>query len=97
MAKSEVYAWRMSPELKMALEDAARRQSVRVSVLLDRVVQAWLDEHAGTLRSGEEERIRVRALRCAGILSGGDGKRSSQVSRRVRERLAAKKARRARP
>lgn len=97
MAKTEVYAWRMSPELKMALEDVARRQSVRVSVLLERVVQAWLDEHASTLRSEDEERIRARALRCAGILSGGDRKRSSQVRRRVRERLAAKKARRARP
>jgi hypothetical protein len=97
MAKTEVYAWRMSPDLKMALEDAARRQGFRVSVLLERVVRAWLDEHAGALRSEEEERIRARALRCAGILSGRDRRRSSQVGRRVRERLAARKARRAGP
>jgi macrodomain Ter protein organizer (MatP/YcbG family) len=96
MAKSEVYAWRMSPDLKMALEDAARRQGLRVSVLLERVVRAWLEEHADVLRSEEEERIRARALRCAGVLESGDRKRSSQVSRRVRERLAARKARRGR-
>jgi hypothetical protein len=97
MAKTEVYAWRMSSALKMALEDAARRDGVPVSVLLERVVRAWLDEHAGALRNGEEERIRARALRCAGVLEGRDRRRSSQVGRRVRERLLARKARRARP
>ncbi len=96
MSKTEVYAWRMSPDLKMALEDAARRQGVRVSVLLERVVRGWLEEHESARRSEEEERIRARALRCAGVLAGGDRKRSSQVSRRVRERLTARKARRAR-
>lgn len=96
MAKTEVYAWRMSPELKMALEEAARRQSLRVSVLLERVVRAWLEEH-GARRSEAEERIRTRALRCAGVLSSGERKRSSEVGRRVRERLLARRARRARP
>jgi hypothetical protein len=97
MAKTEVYAWRMSPELKMALEDAARRQSVKVSALLERVVRSWLDEHASAHRSEEEERIRARALRCAGILSGRDRRRSGQVRLRVRARLAARRARREGP
>jgi hypothetical protein len=97
MTKSEVYAWRMSPELKMALENAARGEGVPIAVLLDRVVWAWLEEHAGVLPSDEEERIRARALRCAGVLSGGNRKRSSQVREHVRERLRARRARRARP
>lgn len=97
MSKSEVYAWRMTPDLKMALEGAARSQGLRVSTLLERVVRAWLEEHASTRRSEEEARIRARALRCAGALSSGDRKLSSQVSRRVRERLRARRARRARP
>src|SRR5262245_7145326 len=96
MAKTEVYAWRMSPELKMALEDAARRQSVKVSALLERVIRAWLDERANARGTEEQERIRARALRCAGVLSGRDGKRSGQVRQRVRERLAARRARRGR-
>jgi len=95
MAKTEVYAWRMSPDLKMALEDAARQQGVPVSTLLERVVRAWLDEHAGDLRNEEEERIRARALRAAGVLCGGDPKRSSQVKGQVRQRLADRKVRRA--
>jgi len=97
MAKTEVYAWRMSPDLKMALEDAARRQGLRVSALLERVVRAWIEEHSFSLRSEEEERIRARAMRCVGVLRGRDPKRSSQVSRQVRLRLLARKARRGRP
>jgi len=42
MAKSEVFSWRLSPELKSALEHRARMEGRSVSGLLDRVVQDWL-------------------------------------------------------
>jgi hypothetical protein len=95
MAKTEVYSWRVAPDLKMALERAARAEGSSVSALLERIARAWLAEHrAVSLRSEEEERIRARAMKCIGVIRGDDPKRSSQVSQRVREILLEKKRRR---
>ena len=35
--KTEVYSWRLSPDLKDDLEEAARRERVSVSRLLERM------------------------------------------------------------
>ena len=45
MTKSEVYSWRVSPDLKMQLEVAARDEKTSVGTLLERIAREWLDEH----------------------------------------------------
>ena len=42
MSKSEVYSWRISPELKADIEAAARAEKATISTLLERIVREWL-------------------------------------------------------
>ena len=92
--KSEVYSWRLSPELKSDLEHAARQEGVSVSRLLDRITREWLKARPGAADDeAEQERIRASAMRSIGKLRGGDPDRSAMVSQRVREQLARKRAR----
>jgi hypothetical protein len=41
--KREVYSWRMAPDLKPVLAEAARQEHVTVSQLLERIARAWLE------------------------------------------------------
>lgn len=45
MSKSEVYSWRLTPELKMQLEAAAREEGTTIAALLERMTRQWLDTH----------------------------------------------------
>jgi hypothetical protein len=90
--KSEVYSWRLSPDLKDDLEAAARRERVSVSRLLERIARDWLQAHAAD-DEAEQERIRARAMRYVGALRSGDPDLSEKVSERVRERLLRAHAR----
>ena len=88
--KSEVYSWRVSPYMKRALEEAARRQGQSVSVLLERIV-------ADSLRTGidgrdEEEaalqkRLHATARKVIGTIESGRTDRSTQVRELVRRKL----------
>jgi hypothetical protein len=84
LTKSEVYSWRLTPELKAELEAAARAEKTSVSSVLDRVVRAWLD----TRKISEEEdaeqqrRLRERVLKAVGTVSAGLGPYTNE---RVRE------------
>jgi len=94
MPKTEVYSWRVSPALKLALEEAAREQDVSVAELLDRVTQEWLAErtaHSGS-GSAEQERLRAAALRFAGRVRGGDPDRAARASERLRAKLTRRRA-----
>jgi predicted DNA-binding ribbon-helix-helix protein len=92
--KSEVYSWRLEPELKMRLEEAARREHVSVAQLLERITREWLKARPGAAEDeAEQERIRASAMRFIGKLRGDDPDRSAMVSQRVREQLARKRAR----
>ena len=42
MNKTEVYSWRLDPDLKQRLEDAARAEKTSVGSLLDRIARDWL-------------------------------------------------------
>lgn len=90
--KTEVYSWRVSPSLKAKLEEVARQERVSVAALLERIVRAWLDEHAANTPEGkaEQERLRAEAMRFAGILEGDDPHRAEKVSEKVREVLSRK-------
>ncbi len=95
MAKTEVYSWRLSPDLKNALEEAARRDRESLAGLLERIALEWLDRS----RFGDGQDIAVQkalhgaAARTFGTIAGGDPRRSESVRRAVRARLDKHRAR----
>ena len=93
--RSEVYSWRLSPDLKSDLEDAARREGISLARLLERISRDWLKARASAAENdeAEQERLRAVAMQFVGTIRGGDPDRSAMVSQRVRERLASKRAR----
>jgi hypothetical protein len=93
--KTEVYSWRLSPDLKSDLEAAARRERVSVSRLLERIAREWLKARAAAAEDdeAEQERLRAIAMQFVGTIRGGDPDRASEVSKRVRELLARKHGR----
>ena len=90
--KTEVYSWRLSPDLKDALEQAARRERVSVSRLLERIAREWLKARASAAENdeAEQERLRAVAMQFAGTIRGGDPDRAAEAGQRVRESLARK-------
>jgi hypothetical protein len=93
--KTEVYSWRLSPDLKDALEEAARRERVSVARLLERIAREWLKARAAAAGDddAEQERLRAVAMQFVGTLRGGDPDLSEKVSERMRERLSRAHAR----
>src|SRR4051794_28523241 len=92
--KTEVYSWRLSPDLKGALEEAARRERVSVSRLLERIAREWLkasapaqDEEAG------QARLRAAVAPYIGALRSGDPDLAEKASERMREELLKAHAR----
>jgi hypothetical protein len=89
MAKTEVYSWRVKPEHKMALEQAARDEGVTIGRLLDRLTERWIS--ARKRKNGDDEaeqkRLHAAAARCFGSISGDDPHRSEKVNEIVRQRL----------
>lgn len=90
--KTEVYSWRLSPDLKNDLEEAARRERVSVAQLLERITRAWLKARGSAAEDdeAEQERLRAIAMQFVGTIRGGDPDRAAEVSKRVRELLARK-------
>jgi hypothetical protein len=90
--KSEVYSWRLSPDLKDDLEEAARREGISLSRLLERIAREWLKTRASAAEDdeAEQERLKAIAMQYVGTIRGGDPDRSAEVSKRVREILARK-------
>ena len=84
--KSEVYSWRLSPDLKWALEEAARREHVSVSRLLERIAREWLKTQAWVAEDeAEQARLRAAAAPYIGSLRSGDPDLAERASERVRE------------
>jgi hypothetical protein len=93
--KTEVYSWRLSPQLKTELEEAARAERKSVSELLEQIARDWL-EHSRGRDEGEDERqrrIRDEALRCAGTIHGDDPNRAENARSEVRARIARRHGR----
>jgi hypothetical protein len=90
--KSEVYSWRLSPDLKRDLEEAARREHVSVAQLLERVVREWLKAQVSAAEDDQaaQERLRAVAMQFVGKLRSGDPDRAAEAGKRVRELLARK-------
>lgn len=88
MAKSEVYSWRLTRDLKVALEEAARRDGVSLSALLERIASEWLAEDGTAIDDAtEQERRHKKAAGWIGTVSGGDPTRSIRAQDHVRKRL----------
>ena len=84
MIKSEVYSWRVSPQMKRALQETARREKQSVSALLERIVNEAFRN--GMRGRGEDEAILQKRLHAAGMSAIGKLRTGrSDRSKRVRE------------
>lgn len=91
--KTEVYSWRLSADLKSALEAEARRQDTSISALLDKIAREWIKEHEAERVKDEAEqaRIRAEAMKYVGALSIGGGPYTNERVRKIiGERLTQK-------
>jgi hypothetical protein len=94
MAKTEVYSWRVSPETKTALEDAARRERATLGALLDRITREWLaGRTAGSPDDVEQRRLHAAAAEVLGSIRGGNPHRAEQARQTIRGRLGRRRAR----
>ena len=73
MAKTEVYSWRVDPQIKMALEAEARLQGTTLAEVLDRIAKQWLETRKQQNGDDEAEQARLHAAaaKYAGAISGG--------------------------
>ena len=91
MSKSEVYSWRLDPDLKQRLEDAARDERTSVGRLLDRIARDWLGKHRPEENDEEvQRRLRAEAEKWIGSIDSADPYGSERVKERVRAKLIAK-------
>lgn len=98
MSKSEVYSWRLDPELKERLEHAARAERMSIGGLLDRIARDWL----GRQRSDEDDetaqrRLRAGAAKWIGAIQGDDPTRAERAREIVRKGIQAKRRATQRP
>ena len=89
MAKTEVYSWRVDPQIKMALEAEARSQGTTLAEVLDRIAKQWLEmrKQQNGDDEAEQARLHAAAAKWLGSISGGDPYRSEKVRETVRKRL----------
>jgi hypothetical protein len=89
--KTEVYSWRVSADLKAALEREARSQKASVAAVLDHAARDWLSKsHTETQSDEEQLRLHKAAAQCFGAFAGTNSHRSENVRQDVRQRLRKK-------
>lgn len=91
MPKTEVYSWRITPELKAELETAARLEKTNVGALLSRIAEGWLEKRRA---DHEKEQGRLHARLAAAVEAVSDDPKYSsdtyskdKLRRRVVERV----------
>lgn len=92
MSKTSVYSWRVDPELKSGLEQAAKIEHTSVAQLLDRIVKDWLRLKYSLEDEAEQLRLHEAAAQTFGAFRSGDPCGSEQVRERVRAKLRQKRA-----
>jgi len=88
MNKTEVYSWRISPQIKRTLEQEARREGTSVAVLLERITKEWILSR--TDREGDDEKqahLRASVNRTIGAISGSNPNRAAQARATIRKRI----------
>ena len=91
MAKTEVYSWRLSSEMKQLLAAAAREESTSIADLLERIAGDWLRRHVDEDEEERQRTLHEAVLPCLGSLAGGDPTRSRRVRERVLEKLEGRR------
>jgi hypothetical protein len=72
MAKTEVYSWRLDRDVKMGLEEQARRKGMTLAEFLDRTARHLIEEDRRQYDDdAEQARLHAAAAKCFGTLSGG--------------------------
>src|SRR5262245_7770087 len=92
MGKTEVYSWRLDPDLRQRLREAARTEKISIGRLLDRIVREWLAKHEAE-EEALQRRLHAEARKWIGSINSGDPYGSEQVKERVRARLMEKRKR----
>ena len=95
MSKTAVYSWRLSPELKLALAEAARRNRESIADLLERIAREWLTRSASPEDEEAQRRLHAEAARYLGTIEGGDVDRATNARESIRVRLARRREQRA--
>jgi translation initiation factor 2B subunit (eIF-2B alpha/beta/delta family) len=91
--KDKVYSWRLNEDLKLALEDAARRENKSVSSLLEGIVSDWLSGHSANDDDQQiQQQLQKSALECAGSIREADRDLAERASSRIQEKLKRKHA-----
>ena len=93
MSKDEVYSWRLSRSIKLALEEAAQEHGLPIAELLERAVREYLSRQGRREDDGRAQRIRSAAMTFVGAIAGGDPRRAERSRRLVRARLRKRHAR----
>lgn len=94
MAKTEVYSWRLDPEIKMSLEEEARLLGISLAEFLDRTARQVIKETRQKRENDEAEQARLHAAaaKYVGTISGGDPYASERVREIVRKRIRERNA-----
>ena len=87
-----MYSWRIDPELKQDLEQAAKSEQTSVAQLLDQIVQDWLHQKSSLEEEDVQQRLHEAAAQTFGAFQSGDSNGSEKVRERVRARLRKKRA-----
>ncbi len=89
MRKSEIYSWRVLPEIKTALEWEARRQRTTLAGLLDRMADEWLAARRASSIGDDLEQAALHAAAAPtlGSIAGGNPRRAENARIAVRKRL----------
>ena len=91
--KTDVYSWRLDPELKRSLEHLARSRGSSVAGLLEEIVRSWLERDGGTRDDTElQRRLHAEARKSCGTLQGGDPNLAAEASERLKRKLRERHA-----
>ena len=93
MAKTAVYSWRLSPDLKLALEEAARDSRESVAELLEKILREWLARRSSRDDEEQQRRLHAAAAGYFGTVEGGDPDRATKAREILRERLVRRRER----
>jgi uncharacterized protein YutD len=93
MAKTEVYSWRLSVEIKSALEETARQKQSSVADLLDQIVGDWLArQQALEENEAAQQRLHDEVLKTIGTIRGDNPDRAGNAKALLRAKLAQRRA-----
>jgi hypothetical protein len=97
--KTEVYSWRVSPDVKAKLAAEAQRRKISLSALLDDITGQWLRKHRKRIEDDEAEQARLHAAveKVIGTVAIGLGPYTNDRVRESFQQMWAEKRARNRP